>query len=55
MDFIIRARRVPFISGLTGTASAFTLSAERGAIEVTLWEDYLVFAALFGQASFAYR
>ena len=29
---------------------AFTLSAERGAIEVTLWEDYLVFAALFGIA-----
>jgi len=29
---------------------AFTLSSERGAIEVTLWEDYLVFAALFGIA-----
>ena len=28
----------------------FTLSAKRGAIEVTLWEDYLVFAALFGIA-----
>ena len=29
---------------------AFTLSAKRGAVEVTLWEDYLVFAALFGIA-----
>ena len=29
---------------------AFTLSEERSAIEVTLWEDYLVFAALFGIA-----
>ena len=28
----------------------FTLSKERGAIEVTLWQDYLVFAALFGIA-----
>ncbi|NLZ19894.1 MAG: DUF2207 domain-containing protein [Bacteroidales bacterium] len=28
----------------------FTLSKERGAIEVTLWRDYLVFAALFGIA-----
>ena len=28
----------------------FTLSSQRGAIEVTLWEDYLVFAALFGVA-----
>ncbi len=28
----------------------FTLSDKRGAIEVTLWEDYLVFAALFGIA-----
>ena len=28
----------------------FTLSSKRGAIEVTLWEDYLVFAALFGIA-----
>ena len=28
----------------------FTLSGERGAIEVTLWKDYLVFAALFGIA-----
>ena len=28
----------------------FTLSDTRGAIEVTLWEDYLVFAALFGIA-----
>ena len=29
---------------------AFTLSKERGAIEATLWRDYLVFAALFGIA-----
>ena len=28
----------------------FTLSKERGAIEVTLWRDYLVLAALFGIA-----
>lgn len=28
----------------------FTLSKERGAIEVTLWQDYLVYAALFGIA-----
>ena len=28
----------------------FTLSKERGAIEVTLWKDYLVLAALFGIA-----
>jgi uncharacterized membrane protein len=28
----------------------FTLSEERGAIEATLWRDYLVFAALFGIA-----
>ena len=28
----------------------FTLSKERGAIEVALWHDYLVFAALFGIA-----
>ena len=28
----------------------FTLSGERSAIEVTLWKDYLVFAALFGIA-----
>ena len=28
----------------------FTLSGERGAIEATLWRDYLVFAALFGIA-----
>ncbi len=28
----------------------FTLSKERGAIEVALWKDYLVFAALFGIA-----
>ena len=28
----------------------FTLSKERGAIEVTLWRDYLIFAALFGIA-----
>ncbi|MBO7575415.1 MAG: DUF2207 domain-containing protein [Bacteroidales bacterium] len=28
----------------------FTLNKQRGAIEVTLWEDYLVFAELFGIA-----
>ena len=28
----------------------FTLSEERGAVEVSVWEDYLVFAALFGVA-----
>ena len=28
----------------------FTLSKERGAVEVTLWKDYLVLAALFGIA-----
>ena len=28
----------------------FTLSAERGAVEVGLWKDYLVFAQLFGIA-----
>ena len=28
----------------------FTLSKERGAVEVALWKDYLVFAALFGIA-----
>ena len=28
----------------------FTLSKERGAVEVTLWQDYLVFAELFGIA-----
>ena len=28
----------------------FTLSKERGAVEVTLWQDYLVFAEIFGIA-----
>ena len=28
----------------------FTLSKERGSVEVTLWRDYLVFAAMFGIA-----
>ncbi len=28
----------------------FTLSKERGAVEVNLWRDYLIFAALFGIA-----
>ena len=51
----LKAREVREVFGLKKFLKDFTLIQDRGAVEVGLWNNYLIFASLYGMAEQVYK